>query len=983
LFYSGKFVKTMGMKRLTLLLFFMVLLIARLWAQEPQLYHFKFEVTDRSVLDKLTLLVSIDNVDGKTVFAFANQKEFEAFKALGIAYSLIDDSKATKALTMATTVSEMALWDRYPTYEVYEQMMQGFAASHPDICKLVEIGTLPSGKKLLAVKISDNIDNDWEPEPNLFYTSSMHGDEIAGFVMMLRLIDELLNQYTNGTSPEITKLVNNSVIWINPSANPNGTYNGGNQTVAGAIRYINCDLNRNFPDPDAGDHPDGHPWQDETKFMMAFADSIPISLSANFHSGIEVVNYPWDTWSALCADDLWWKYVAGNYRDSAQANGPIGYFNGKDNGITNGYAWYRITGGRQDYMNYFKHAREVTIEISDAFLYPSSSLNNLWNYNRASFLGYLTEGLNGVQGTITNSHGEAIAGAKVSVLNHDFANSEVYSQPRTGFFARYLKSGNYTFSFSAPGYVDAIFTNITVVDGQQTPLNVMMTQEQPALCISVDSIELQLVETISDSLTILLKNCGNVPLGYTLKIEPDTLPKWLSVNKSGNSVPIGATDTLIVKFTSHSLTPGTYFSQLMIQSNDTVPVPVALKVVPLQTLTLNPNTFHFRITTADSIADGIWMVNRSSEPKNIKASADDRWLVIPDSALNIAPNDSALLSFYMAPGSLQTGFYATRLTIDGDARALLPIEIAVDTLPIVRMLSESGTKEVLIHSVATDTVWVTNIGGGMAHLGVSSNSDWLQPESQDLAVLSGDTAALVLHLEVSELAKGVFSGSVTFTGTQTTENYSLQVFIDTLPELQIANSPIVVAVHQGSLMVDTLFVANSGGGKLSFEISESSPNSWLTLDPKNGMVAATEAQPLLLAFDARNLTLGDYSTTLIVNGTSIAVTLTVLENPKVEFNKESFVASLSPDQFFTDTLVISNLGSSIIHYSLKMEDSVNQTWIQPDKTSGSIPVGGKEPVVLNFSSNGLPIGTYRNHLEISAGTLIRMPLVLKVNPTVK
>ncbi|MBR6441226.1 MAG: hypothetical protein IKS44_04170, partial [Bacteroidales bacterium] len=32
----------------------------------------------------------------------------------------------TKALTMATTVEEMAGWDHYPTYEVYVAMMQGY-----------------------------------------------------------------------------------------------------------------------------------------------------------------------------------------------------------------------------------------------------------------------------------------------------------------------------------------------------------------------------------------------------------------------------------------------------------------------------------------------------------------------------------------------------------------------------------------------------------------------------------------------------------------------------------------------------------------------------------------------------------------------------------------------------------------------------------------------------------------------------------------
>ncbi len=82
---------------------------------------------------------------------------------------------------------------------------------------------------------------------------------------MLRLIDHLLRGY--GDDPEITALVDETEIWINPLANPDGTYFGGDDTVADAIRYYTTtgggdsgvDPNRNFPDLADGDHPDGNP----------------------------------------------------------------------------------------------------------------------------------------------------------------------------------------------------------------------------------------------------------------------------------------------------------------------------------------------------------------------------------------------------------------------------------------------------------------------------------------------------------------------------------------------------------------------------------------------------------------------------------------------------------------------------------------------------------------------------------------------------
>ena len=134
--------------------------------------------------------------------------------------------------------------------------MQSFADSFPSICKLHNIGTLSSGRKILIIQISDNV-GVRENEPSFLYTSSMHGNELTGYVLMLRLIDELLNGY--GINTKYTNLINEVDIWINPMANPDGAYYGGNHTIQNAIRYNGnfVDLNRNYPDIINGNHPDG------------------------------------------------------------------------------------------------------------------------------------------------------------------------------------------------------------------------------------------------------------------------------------------------------------------------------------------------------------------------------------------------------------------------------------------------------------------------------------------------------------------------------------------------------------------------------------------------------------------------------------------------------------------------------------------------------------------------------------------------------
>jgi len=124
------------------------------------------------------------------------------------------------------------------------------------------------------------------------------------------------------------------------------------------------DLNRNYPDAEEGDSPDGNPTAIENLVMIDFAAERHFVMSANSHSGAELVNYPWDTWAQLSADNDWWVFVCREYADTVHANAPSGYLTDYNDGITNGYAWYSISGGRQDYMNYFHSCREMTLEIS-------------------------------------------------------------------------------------------------------------------------------------------------------------------------------------------------------------------------------------------------------------------------------------------------------------------------------------------------------------------------------------------------------------------------------------------------------------------------------------------------------------------------------------------------------------------------------------------------------------------------------------------
>jgi hypothetical protein len=440
---------------------------------------------DRKSAEILTLNVSILSVKDNVIYISLSPLTVEWFILQKFDYKIIE-LPDYKGLVSAQTLNDALLWDNYPRYSQYDSIMQNFASQYPSLCRLDTIGKSINGKLVLALKISDNVAVN-EDEPETFYTSSMHGDETGGFVLMLHLADYLLKNYP--VNDRVKNMVDNLEIWINPLANPDGTYKNGN-TISFPTRYnaFGYDLNRNFPDPFT-------PNTIQTKEnvdMIKFLRKHRFVLSANFHSGTEVVNYPWDRWiSRFHPDNSWFRTISRAYADTVHNYSGPAYMNFLDNGITRGSDWYVVYGGRQDFVTSELQGREVTIELDDQYITPAAQLTLLWQNNWHSLLGYLENALYGIHGLVRNAKSLAPVPAKIFIEGYDKDSSQVYSDTLTGSFVRFLSPGSWNLTFSAKGYFPKTVNNILVTERQKTDLVVDMMQ-------LVDGIE------ASDSRTLIL-----------------------------------------------------------------------------------------------------------------------------------------------------------------------------------------------------------------------------------------------------------------------------------------------------------------------------------------------------------------------------------------------------------------------------------------------------------------------------------------------
>jgi len=418
-------------------------------------------------INELSRNVSVTAVRDDIVSITISPLTADWFISQNLDYEIVEKTDAKSVITAENAKGAMA-WDKYPTYTQYDSIMRSFASLYPDNCLLDTIGTSIKGKLVLVLKISDNVKVD-EDEPETFYSSTIHGDETGGFILMLHLADYMLKNYA--TNSRVRNLVDNLEIWINPLANPDGTYRTGN-TISSPTRYNSngYDLNRNFPDPETPNTV----VQKETTDMVKFMRDHHFVISVNFHAGVEVVNYPWDRWYRRHPDDNWFFYISRKYADTVHIYSVPGYMTYLENGVTDGYDWYKVNGGRQDFMTWELQGREVTIELDYNYITPAASLNSLWQYNWHSLLGYLENARFGIHGVIKDAHSGMPVKAKVFIYGHDKDSSHVYSDQKTGRFVRLIAPGSWDLTLTAKGYVEKKVKDVIVTEGQATELTVEM-----------------------------------------------------------------------------------------------------------------------------------------------------------------------------------------------------------------------------------------------------------------------------------------------------------------------------------------------------------------------------------------------------------------------------------------------------------------------------------------------------------------------------
>ncbi|KAI6239801.1 Carboxypeptidase D [Aphelenchoides fujianensis] len=339
--------------------------------------------------------------------------------------------------TMQKTVGEFTDVPRQHqknhNYDEMTKWLRRYANQFPHLTQLSSVGRSVQGRELWVMVVGRNPKEHELLRPEFKYVGNMHGNEVVGREALIYLIAILCENY--GKNEYLTRMLNKTRLHIMPSMNPDGyEYDQPGDRIGyqGRANANGIDLNRNFPAryPAHNDLSGGAYPEPETVAVMHWILSQPFVLSANLHGGSLVANYPWDDSNtgqdgvySPSVDDRLFVEAAFQYARAHTNMWKTGRRCGLSadgdsfaHGITNGAAWYHLSGGMQDWQYEHSNCMEITIEMG-CFKFPTDAMiPRLWSDHKFSLLSYIELVHQGVKGVVSGPDGQPLANATVQLV---------------------------------------------------------------------------------------------------------------------------------------------------------------------------------------------------------------------------------------------------------------------------------------------------------------------------------------------------------------------------------------------------------------------------------------------------------------------------------------------------------------------------------------------------------------------------------------
>lgn len=377
------------------------------------------------------------------------------------------------------------------------------AEQHPDITRVIVVGTTVEGRNILGIEISDNPGMD-EDEPAILLNGLHHSREVATPHIVVDAIQHLTNGY-EAADPQIVAWVRNYKTICVPMVNVDGSV----RVFSGDLNHRKnmqpvcttgtnnpgVDLNRNYPYSwgansggnvacERGTGSSGSTCSDsyrgqsassesETQAMIALADAFRFTIAVSYHSYGRFIDYPY-----ACNDGVpdnrmpEHAVIDSMMRGMAAAIQPV---NGVTYAVNSPVAAGPVNGDDTSWYYAHRGTYPFIVEVGTSFIPAFSTVSGLVNENRAGWR-YLFDRLGQARIDLHVRDGCTPIEAEVTLLNYVYDTNELprYTHLPFGRWSYVVSpNANYTIRVSKPGYV----TQDVPIGVENSPVQVVVQLE--------------------------------------------------------------------------------------------------------------------------------------------------------------------------------------------------------------------------------------------------------------------------------------------------------------------------------------------------------------------------------------------------------------------------------------------------------------------------------------------------------------------------
>jgi len=239
--------------------------------------------------------------------AIARKKQIEELEKRACEIDVLEENiyERLKPRVAAASIAQ------YHSYADVESILHQLASDYPDICEVLDIGDSVEGRQIWAIRISDEITEDDEQEPNILFVGCHHAREWISVEVPLSLACHLVENYE--TDERVKAMVDSGQIYIAPILNPDGLeYSRAiwTQRLWRKNRGDNgdgtfgVDLNRNYGykwggvgssgDTNSETYRGPSPFSEpETRAIRDLMQAHKFAVAVGYHNYGQLILYPW------------------------------------------------------------------------------------------------------------------------------------------------------------------------------------------------------------------------------------------------------------------------------------------------------------------------------------------------------------------------------------------------------------------------------------------------------------------------------------------------------------------------------------------------------------------------------------------------------------------------------------------------------------------------------------------------------------------